>query len=151
MSGGFRRSEFRCGNWNGFSVITGGTLPLSELGDDPACRQQNGRLDPWPCRAASWATVVDFLQRIGSHTRAFAFVGGVTAMVVSDNLKSGITKACFYEPAPAAARRVSCAWVISLQACPAPCSKEAEAKPIRRRLGERVAAGEMAGSEGREE
>ena len=36
---------------------------------------------------------------IGSHTRAFAFVGGVTAMVVSDNLKSGITKACFYEPA----------------------------------------------------
>ena len=36
---------------------------------------------------------------IGSHTRAFAFVGGVTAMVVPDNLKSGITKACFYEPA----------------------------------------------------
>ena len=28
---------------------------------------------------------------IGSHTRAFAFIGGVTAMVVSDNLKSGIT------------------------------------------------------------
>ena len=37
---------------------------------------------------------------IGSHTRAFAFIGGVTAMVVSDNLKSGITKACFYEPGP---------------------------------------------------
>ena len=36
---------------------------------------------------------------IGSHTRAFAFIGGVPAMVVSDNLKSGITKACFYEPA----------------------------------------------------
>ncbi|MGH7171633.1 MAG: IS21 family transposase [Gemmataceae bacterium] len=36
---------------------------------------------------------------IGSHTRAFAFIGGVTAMVVSDNLRSGITKACFYEPA----------------------------------------------------
>ena len=35
---------------------------------------------------------------IGSHTRAFSFYGGVTAMVVSDNLKSGITKACFYEP-----------------------------------------------------
>ena len=32
---------------------------------------------------------------IGSHTRAFAFFGGVSAMVVSDNLKSGITKACF--------------------------------------------------------
>ena len=36
---------------------------------------------------------------IGSHTRAFAFIGGVSAMVVSDNLKSGIAKACFYEPA----------------------------------------------------
>jgi transposase len=36
---------------------------------------------------------------IGSHTRTFAFIGGVTAMVVSDNLRSGISKACFYEPA----------------------------------------------------
>jgi transposase len=36
---------------------------------------------------------------IGSHTRAFAFMRGVPAMVVSDNLRSGITKACFYEPA----------------------------------------------------
>ncbi len=36
---------------------------------------------------------------IGAHTRTFAFIGGVTAMVVSDNLRSGVTKACFYEPA----------------------------------------------------
>ena len=36
---------------------------------------------------------------IGSHTRVFAFIGAVSAMVVSDNLKSGIAKACFYEPA----------------------------------------------------
>ena len=36
---------------------------------------------------------------IGSHARAFAFFGGAPAMVVSDNLKSGITKACFFEPA----------------------------------------------------
>ncbi len=34
----------------------------------------------------------------GSHCRAFSFFGGVTAQVVSDNLKSGITKACFHEP-----------------------------------------------------
>jgi len=44
-----------------------------------------------------------FTQRlvdwIGSHMRAFAFFGGVTAQIVSDNLKSGVTKACFYEPA----------------------------------------------------
>ena len=36
---------------------------------------------------------------IGSHTRTFTFMGGVAAMVVSDNLRSGVTKACFYEPA----------------------------------------------------
>jgi transposase len=44
-----------------------------------------------------------FTQRlvdwIGSHVRAFAFFGGVTAQLVSDNLRSGVTKACFYEPA----------------------------------------------------
>lgn len=34
-----------------------------------------------------------------SHERAFAFFGGVSAQIVSDNLKSGVTKACFYEPA----------------------------------------------------
>jgi transposase len=36
---------------------------------------------------------------IGSHTRTFAFMGGVPATVVCDNLRSGITKACFHEPA----------------------------------------------------
>src|SRR5256886_4710445 len=35
---------------------------------------------------------------IGSHVRTFAFIGGVPAQTVSDNLKSGIAKACFYEP-----------------------------------------------------
>jgi len=35
---------------------------------------------------------------IASHERAFAFFGGVTAQVVPDNLKSGVTKACFHDP-----------------------------------------------------
>ena len=35
---------------------------------------------------------------IGSHTRAFAFFGGVTEIIVPDNLKSGITTPCRYEP-----------------------------------------------------
>lgn len=35
---------------------------------------------------------------IGSHTRAFAFFGGVPSLVVPDNLKSGVTRACRYEP-----------------------------------------------------
>ena len=35
---------------------------------------------------------------IASHVRAFAFFGGTARQTVSDNLKAGITKACFYEP-----------------------------------------------------
>ena len=35
---------------------------------------------------------------IASHCRAFAFLGGVTAAVVPDQLKSAITRACRYEP-----------------------------------------------------
>jgi len=44
----------------------------------------------WTQRLCDW---------VGSHTRAFAFMGGVTAAVVCDNLRAGITKACLYEPA----------------------------------------------------
>lgn len=35
---------------------------------------------------------------IGAHVRAFAFLGGVPEIVVPDNLKSGVTKPCRYEP-----------------------------------------------------
>ena len=35
---------------------------------------------------------------IASHTRAFTFFGGVTAQVVPDNLRSGVSKACLYDP-----------------------------------------------------
>lgn len=36
---------------------------------------------------------------ISSHVRAFSFFGGVPAMVVSDNLRSAVIKACFHDPA----------------------------------------------------
>ena len=39
--------------------------------------------------------VADF---IGSHVRAFEFLGGVPAAVVPDQLKSAVTRACRYEP-----------------------------------------------------
>lgn len=46
---------------------------------------------------ASWTqSLADW---ISSHVRAFEFFGGVTAQLVSDNLKAGVTKACFYDPA----------------------------------------------------
>ena len=35
---------------------------------------------------------------IAAHVRAFAYFGGVARQTVSDNLKAGITKACFHEP-----------------------------------------------------
>lgn len=35
---------------------------------------------------------------IGAHVRTFAFLGGVPEIVVPDNLKSGVTKPCRYEP-----------------------------------------------------
>jgi transposase len=35
---------------------------------------------------------------IGSHVRCFAFLGGVPRLIVLDNLKSGVTAPCRYEP-----------------------------------------------------
>ena len=35
---------------------------------------------------------------VGSHVRAFAFYGGLPAVVVPDNLKSAVSKACRYDP-----------------------------------------------------
>ena len=35
---------------------------------------------------------------IAAHVHAFAYFGGVARQTVSDNLKAGITKACFHEP-----------------------------------------------------
>jgi len=35
---------------------------------------------------------------IGSHVRAFEFFGGVPETLIPDNLKTGVTSPCFYEP-----------------------------------------------------
>lgn len=45
---------------------------------------------------ATWTQSLE--DWIGSHVRAFAFFGGVPAVLVPDNLKSGVKSACFYEP-----------------------------------------------------
>ena len=45
---------------------------------------------------ATWTQTLE--DWIGSHVRAFEFFGAVPAMVVCDNLKSGVIRACFYEP-----------------------------------------------------
>ena len=35
---------------------------------------------------------------IGAHVNMLAFIGGVPRQIVSDNLRAGITRACFHEP-----------------------------------------------------
>src|SRR5579863_9952939 len=46
---------------------------------------------------ATWSQGLE--DWIGSHVRTFGYLGGVTEMVVPDNLKSGVTTPCRYEPA----------------------------------------------------
>lgn len=46
---------------------------------------------------ASWSQQLP--DWIASHARALAFFGGAPSQIVSDNLKAGVTKACFYDPA----------------------------------------------------
>jgi transposase len=45
--------------------------------------------------ASASQTLPDWIQ---SHIRAFTFFGGVSQILVPDNLKSGVTAACRYEP-----------------------------------------------------
>jgi transposase len=45
---------------------------------------------------ATWTR--DLYDWIGSHIRALEFFGGVSAAVVPDNWRTGVTKACWYEP-----------------------------------------------------
>ncbi len=45
---------------------------------------------------ATWSQ--DLANWTGSHMRAFEFFGGVPEIVVPDNLRSGVSRACRYEP-----------------------------------------------------
>ena len=47
----------------------------------------------------AWAAFSEDLPSwIEANARAFSFYGGVPAILVPDNLKSGVTKPCYYEP-----------------------------------------------------
>ena len=45
---------------------------------------------------ATWSR--DLYDWIGSHIRALAFFGGVSAAIVPDNWRTAVSKACWYEP-----------------------------------------------------
>ena len=51
------------------------------------------------CYTFAWASFSqDIPSWIGAHVQAFRFFGGVAEILVPDNLKSGVTKPCYYEP-----------------------------------------------------
>lgn len=45
---------------------------------------------------ATWSQ--DVADWVGAHVRALEFFGGSTAQIIPDNLKSGVTRPCRYEP-----------------------------------------------------
>jgi transposase len=45
---------------------------------------------------ATWSQGLE--DWVGAHVRCFAFLGGVPELVTPDNLKSGVTRPCWYEP-----------------------------------------------------
>jgi transposase len=40
----------------------------------------------------------DLRSWLSAHEHAYSYYGGVSEVTVPDNLKSGVTKACFYDP-----------------------------------------------------
>ena len=93
------RQEHRAGE-KLFVDYAGETVPLRSArrarsaGGDlrRGTRRQQLHLLPKPTWSQSLA------DWIGAHVRAFDFLGGVPEMLVPDNLKSGVTKSCRYEP-----------------------------------------------------
>jgi transposase len=72
------------------SVADGGTVRAAQI--FVACLPCSGLI----YAEASWTqTREDWLA---SHVRLFAFLGGVPAKVVPDNLKAGVTHASYYDP-----------------------------------------------------
>ncbi len=82
-----------------FVDYCGQTVPLIE---NPLVKYTTAR-SSWPFwvravhlwRGDAYAGLSDW---IGSHVRALEFIGGVPEILVPDNLLSGISKACRYEP-----------------------------------------------------
>ncbi len=93
------RQEHRAGE-KMFVDYAGATIPIH----DP----QTGEIQPAAVfvavlGASSYTfaeatTVQDLRNWIGSHIRAFEYFGGVTEVVVPDNLKSAVTHPSYYEP-----------------------------------------------------
>lgn len=93
------RQDYRAGE-KLFVDYAGQTIPVI----DPATGQESptylfvatlGASNYTFCWASRSQSLPDWIE---AHVRAFAFFGGVPVIVVPDNLKAGVTRACRYEP-----------------------------------------------------
>ena len=72
------------------AVMDGGTARAAQI--FVACLPRSGLI----YAEASWTQAAE--DWLGAHVRLFAFLGGVPAKVVPDNLKVGVTHASYYDP-----------------------------------------------------
>ena len=93
------RQTYRAGE-KLFVDYAGQTIPVM----DPVCGQtREARLFVAALGASSYTFAQasfseDLPSWIEAHVRALTFFGGVPEILVPDNLKSGVTKPCYYEP-----------------------------------------------------
>jgi transposase len=106
-----RLSEWQKASGRGLSMRqvhrAGETVQVDYAGDtvavtiDGAARAAQIFVACLPCSGllyaeASWTQATE--DWLGAHVRLFGFLGGVTAKVVPDNLKVGVTHASYYDP-----------------------------------------------------
>jgi transposase len=83
-----------------FVDYCGATVPVVEAGTGEA-RQAQVFVAVWGASSYTFAEATwsqGLADWIGSHVRAFEFGGGLTELVIPDNLRTGVTRACRYEP-----------------------------------------------------
>ncbi|MFH1453998.1 MAG: IS21 family transposase [Armatimonadota bacterium] len=83
-----------------FVDYAGGTVPIvnGSTGEIQKAQIFVGVLGASNYTYAEAAMSQDISSWIGSHIRMFNYFGGVSEIIVPDNLKSGVKKACYYEP-----------------------------------------------------
>lgn len=84
-----------------FVDYAGMTVPIYRRGDSAVVMQAQifvGVLGASNYTYVEATASQELRHWLGSHRRCFEYFGGVPRVVVPDNLKSGVNKACFYEP-----------------------------------------------------
>ena len=83
-----------------FVDYCGATVPVVDAGTGEV-REAQVFVAAWGASSYTFAEATwsqGLADWIGSHVRAFEFGGGLTELVIPDNLRSGVTRACPYEP-----------------------------------------------------